>query len=301
MFMTKQRQSVQVSVPASTSNLGSGFDTLGLALKLRNIYRIRRVSIPGVQYHSSAPDENLVGQKLAVSAARRFFQLTGVPSFGIAVQCRSKIPVGRGLGASAAIWVGIIAGLNALAGEPLQRSDVFQIVANEEGHPDNASPEVYGGFTVAGRVGKAYELMRFPVSPRFRFHLLIPDQKLSTEEARRILPKQYSRADCAHSLNRSAFITAAFASGQINRLHGWFDDRFHEPYRAKLLPWFRPVVKAAAKAGAIGGFLSGAGRGVVCVGLGANHEISREMARAGKGMKVISCSADNQGYQVSGQ
>ena len=299
--MAIQRQSVQVSVPASTSNLGSGFDTLGLALKIHNRYRIRRVSTPGVRYISSVPSEVRVGQKLAASAARCFFKRTGIPPFGVEAYCRSEIPVGRGLGASAAIWVGIIAGLNALTGEPLQRSDVFQLVANEEGHPDNAGPEVYGGFTVAGKVGKLYELLRFPVSPRFRFHLLIPDQELSTDKARKVLPKQYSRADCAHALNRSAFIAAAFASGEIDRLQGWFDDRFHEPYRAKLLPWLRPVVAAAVKAGAIGGFLSGAGSGVVCVGLRSNTRISAAMAEAGRGMRVITCPAENPGYRVSGQ
>ena len=154
---------------------------------------------------------------------------------------------------------------------------------------------------MAGKVGKVYELMHFPVSRRFRFHLLIPEQTFSTERARKIIPQSYSRIDCAHALNRSAFIAAAFASGDVEKLHGWFDDRFHEPYRAKLLPWLRPVVAAAVRAGAIGGFLSGAGSGVICMGLGSNHRIREAMVNASQGMRVVSCSAENEGYQVSGQ
>src|SRR5204863_4341300 len=120
--------------------------------------------------------------------------------------------------------------------------------------PDNASPSIFGGFTVSGFVDGRVRCLRFPVSPRARFVTLIPRFKIRTRRARALMPKDYSRAAAAHALNRAALITAAFASGDWEALRGVFDDCFHQPYRERLIPQLSRVVGAGERAGSVGGF-----------------------------------------------
>jgi len=181
---------VVVRVPGSTSNLGSGFDTLGLALQLYNQIRVSRAAKRGVQIISaiSGPAQPKAAE-LVGEAAALFFKRTGVNQFGIAVESSGEVPIGRGLGASATLRTGVVAGLSALVYSRVNRQQVLDIVTELEGHPDNASPAILGGFTVSGRVARAVTCLRFQVSPKLKFVTLMPPFQVSTELARKLFQR----------------------------------------------------------------------------------------------------------------
>src|SRR5688572_17925044 len=261
-------RSVTVKVPASTSNLGSGFDTLGLAVKLYNVVRLTRTTGRGVSLGWPVLDQDRPWFKTALGdAAKLFFRRTGTHSFGVESVVSGEVPIARGLGASATVRVGFIAALNALAKTNLSREQLLELATELEGHPDNASPAIFGGFTVSGRVDREVRCLSFPVSAQLKCVTLIPQFGISTEEARKLLPVAYAKADAAHALNRSALITAALSSGDYEALRGLFDDRMHQPYREKLLTQLDHVIRAGEKAGALGGFLSGSGSAIMCLAL----------------------------------
>src|SRR5258708_16205747 len=228
--------SVTIRIPASTSNLGPGFDCLGVALRIYNLVAVSRTT----KRELLAP--------IVARAADLFFKRTNCRRFPFSCSATERIPRSRGLGSSATIRLGVLHGLNELARRPLDRLSIFRLCAELEGHPDNAAPSSFGGFTVA----RGKNVQRFQVSPRLNFVLLIPDFEIPTSAARKILPQKiphphpvpHARAPCA--------ITAAFASGDYENLRGAFTDHFHQPYRARLIPFLPRVVTAAEKAGALG-------------------------------------------------
>jgi homoserine kinase len=280
--------SVTVRVPASTSNLGSGFDTLGLAVNLYNEITLRR----------SSGKNDFAGQEMVDEASALFFRKTKTKAFKCEVAVTGNIPMARGLGASGALRAGIIAGLNELAQTELSKDRLLELITDLEGHPDNASPALLGGATVSGRVGKEVRCLRFAVSSRLTIITLIPEFRVSTEEARRLMPQSFSKADAAHALNRSALIAAAFASKNYEALSGVFDDRFHQPYREKLVPQLSAVIRAGEKAGTIGGFLSGSGSAIICLALENAEAIASAMHRALPESAVHILRADNRGLRV---
>jgi homoserine kinase len=291
--------SVLLKVPGSTSNLGSGFDTLGLAVQLYCLVRVTRADHKGLGLISRLPDaQRLPLQQMLSEAKQRFFRRAGCPAWGVRVELSGNLPAGRGLGASAAARLGVVAGLNALSGTPLSRMDLLTLVTELEGHPDNASPAVFGGFTVSSRVGKRVCCLPFPVSPRLRLVTLIPRYEMKTDAARRLLPATYTRADAAHALNRAALIGASFARRRYEVLRGLFDDRFHQPYREPLIPQLSKVIRAGEKAGAIGGFLSGSGSAIICLALRHYRAVGCAMQRALPDADLRILAADNQGYRV---
>lgn len=256
--------SVTVRVPCSTSNLGSGFDTLGLALALHNRVTVHRIEENIVRVLAPNADG---ATGLGAECAELFFKTTGAAPFGIEISCHGEVPVARGLGFSSTVRAGILAALNEMAKMKLAREHLLHLATQLEGHPDNASPAVLGGFTVSGIVGGQTRCLRFDVDPALKAVTLIPNFPVRTEAARELMPKQYAKADAAHALNRSAFIVAAFAAKQYESLRDAFDDRFHQPHRRKLVPQLDRVIAAGVAAGALGGFLSGSGSSIICLTL----------------------------------
>jgi homoserine kinase len=290
--------SVTVRVPASTSNLGSGFDTLGLALELYNTIRVR-IAGKGVVLVGRMGEEQRAGDfAMARDAAKLFFRRTRRRRFGIEVVVQGEVPAARGLGYSATVRVGVVAALNKLAGARLDRDELLQLATALEGHPDNASPAIFGGFTVSGMVKGEVCCLHFPVSPKARFVVLIPRFKISTKKALRLMPSSYSKADTAHALSRASVITAAFAGGELELLRGMFDDRVHQPYRERLIPQLSKVIRAGEKAGAIGGFLSGSGSSIVCVTLRKGTAVANAMQRQLSASEIRALPAANRGFEI---
>jgi len=273
-------EKITVQVPASTSNLGPGFDCLGVALRLYNFVTIAR----GGEHRPS---------RIVDEAARKFFKESRAPTFSFSFVIRGEVPSSRGLGASATIRLGVLHGLNRLAGDPLDRLSILQLCAQLEGHPDNAAPATLGGFTVA----RGRTVQRFDVSPRLHFVLLIPDFEIKTARARNVLPSKMDRTTAVESCANACAITAAFTSRNYENLRGKFVDYLHQPFRQKLIPFLPRAVAAAEKAGALGAFLSGSGSTIAAVTLLDRHKIAAAMLGAARSTSsnVIITRADNEG------
>jgi homoserine kinase len=280
-------EKVTIRVPASTSNLGPGFDCLGVALPIYNFVTISRAT----KHESLAP--------IAAKAADLFFKRTKRRRFAFSCSAIEKIPRSRGLGSSATIRLGILHGLNELSGKPLDRLSIFRLCAELEGHPDNAAPSSFGGFTVA----RGENVQRFEVSPRLKFVLLVPDFEIRTSAARKILPAKISRTNAVASAGNACAVTAAFASRDYENLRGAFSDHLHQPFRTKLIPFLPRVIAAGEKAGALGAFLSGSGSTICAVTLRDVRKVAAAMQRVTRSTssRSVITTADNHGVQIRSQ
>lgn len=286
--MISSSKKVAVCVPGSTSNLGPGFDCLGLALQIYN-----RVEV----WLSEGSEESDLFLQEAASA---FFRASGLSPCGFGCSICGDVPRSRGLGSSVTVRVGLIHGLNELFGEPLSREQIFLVCKELEGHPDNAAPASFGGFAVC-RADGAWQ--RFDVGPRLRFILAIPGLEYPTAEARKAVPQEFSRQDAVWNLTHTASVVAAMVSGNYECLRGAFDDRFHQPYRGKHLPFLEPAIRAGVGAGALGGWLSGSGSTIACVALEREDAIAEAMAGSIREITGGVCetrilSADNTGVRI---
>jgi homoserine kinase len=230
------------------------------------------------------------------AAAAAFFGGAAVKPFPFSCHVAGDIPACRGLGSSATVRLGVLGGLNELAGRPLQRQEIFEICSELEGHPDNAAPAAYGGFNVV-RDGQR---QTFTVSAQLHFVLLVPNFEIATELARRVLPVRVDRLAAVENCRNACAITAAFASREYEKLRGAFVDRLHQPFRKKLIPFLDKVISAAETAGALGAFLSGSGSAICAVTLRSPEKISQAMLAAAKseGARAIIASADNRGARI---
>ena len=301
--MNESHNHVVVRVPGTTANLGSGFDVLGIALKLYNRVRIERAPGKAIRITSPLAEEARPGATAMVSeAAALFFRRARQRGFGFDISITGDVPVARGLGSSTTVLVGTLAGLDALTGAGLGKEGVFQLANELEGHPDNAAPATFGGFTASAPAAEGARVARFAVPTKARFVVLVPGFEVRTADARRLLPAEYAKADVVHALGRVAMVTAAFASRNLGSLQGMYDDRVHQPCRTPLIPALPRVIANGVKAGAVGGWLSGSGSTIVC--LVATDDDGRA-ARVGKAMqRALPASwlhvvgADAAGYRV---
>lgn len=296
-------RSVSVRVPASTSNLGAGFDTLGLALQLYNTVEVRRRADDEVR---AATVASRAGLEMTREAARLFFARSGVASFGFSFRIRGGVPLARGLGSSVTLRAGIVAALNELSGAGLAREALAGFVTALEGHPDNATPAVLGGFCV-GRMdpqsGELAGVIRQPIGRELVFVVVSPAQELETKKARGILPPQLPYGDAVRSVNSASYVVAAFLSGRFGQLRHAVADFMHEPYRLPLIPGAREAIAAGIEAGALTGWLSGSGSSVLCVARPDRAgTVGKAMAaafrQAGVKSRIFPLHADNRGLQV---
>ncbi len=251
-----------VTVPASSSNLGPGFDCLGIAWKLYDRIAFEEAGslfISGCEERFRGPD-NLAYRSFAAAFAEK-----GLPVPGVWIDfLRSDVPVSRGLGSSGVLIAAGAAAANALGGLGLNREELLTLCTRLEGHPDNLAPSLFGGLTAAAcEDGKAVSV-RFPLHPSFRFLAVIPDFELSTARARRALPDAVSRGDVVFQLSRTALLLKAFEEGDMDLLRFSMQDRLHQPFRLPLIPGAEEVFAAADEAGAAV-CISGAGSTMLAV------------------------------------
>ena len=276
-------QQATVRVPASTSNLGPGFDCLGVALAIHNhvtVSRGRGEPLPA----------------MARAAGSAFFKRTAAKPFSFSCKIGGEIPPSRGLGSSASIRVGVLHGLNELANRPLQRREIFEIAARLEGHPDNAAPACYGGFNII----RGLDRQMFTVSAQLHFVLLIPAFEIATSEARQLLPPRVDRFHAVENARNACAITAAFAGREYESLRGAFADHLHQPFRKKLIPFLDDVIAAAESSGALGAFLSGSGSTICAVTLRSPEKVAHAMlaAATSPAANTVITTADNRGARI---
>jgi homoserine kinase len=256
---------LRIRVPASSANLGPGFDSFALALPLLAEFELRpaktwSVMVEGDGQGVPADDDNLF-----VVAARATAKAAGRELVAQQVTQRSAIPIARGLGSSAAAIVGGAVAANALLGEPFDRRTLLRIASEVEGHADNVAAALYGAFTVALPDDGGPVATRLVFPRTWRICLLIPGRPLSTEEARAILPSQVSRDDAVFNVAHAATLIAAVMRSDGALLALAMADRLHQPARTKLVPALGEIIAAAREAGAFGAALSGAGPSVLAV------------------------------------
>ena len=271
----------KVRVPATTANLGAGFDCLGLALSLWNELDVRpseelRIRVEGEGKGLLAENEN----NLVWRTIERYHERMETAPPTLELLCQNKIPLARGLGSSAAVRIAALVAANHCAGDSLSNNLLLQIAAEEEGHPDNVAPALLGGLVVCGRDGKATVSKRIEPAPGLRAVLLIPEATLETLAARNVLPKEVPHADAVHNLQNTALTTAAFLTGDYDLLKSSLDDRLHQPYRKALFPGFDATLTAAGEAGAYGAALSGAGPTLIAFTGEHEEEIADAMSAA---------------------
>jgi homoserine kinase len=273
---------VHVRVPATSANLGPGFDALGLALALYNEVTAAEADTVMVSIEGEGAGRLPVTRDNVVArGVRQAYEAAGRPFKGITLACVNRIPAARGLGSSAAAWVGGLVAGNALLGAPLSREALLALAARAEGHPDNVAAAIFGGLTVSCAMADgAITTVSLPVPSSLRWVVLVPETTSSTAEARAVLPQSIPRADAVFNVQRVALLLAGLQSQRPDVLAAAFDDRLHQPYRQRLFPWLPAVIEAARAAGAVGGALSGAGPCVVAAVAGETAAVARAMESA---------------------
>jgi homoserine kinase len=266
---------IQVRVPATTANLGCGFDILGLALQLYNSFTLTLTPEPGWRVilpsgvNLPTHDGNLVCR-----AARRLFERVGFTPVGLQLSLAIDIPLARGLGSSATAIVGGLVAANHLTGATLDQDTLLAMAVELEGHPDNVTPALVGGLTLSYTADALHHYLRLPFPQELAVIVAIPDFELSTAYARSVLPAQVSHADAVFNCSRTALFVYALQNRRYDLLAIAMDDRLHQPYRAPLVPGMAEALAAAYAAGALGVALSGAGPALVAIAQAAQDAIA---------------------------
>ncbi len=255
---------VCIRVPATTANLGPGFDCLGAALKLYNQFTVEpsaqaagvQISVAGLEADQVALDarKNLASQVMATLAAK-----LGRPLPGLRLHLELGVPLARGLGSSATAIVGGLLAANACLGSPLSTAELLTLAIDLEGHPDNVAPALLGGCCLSATSAAGWQIAPVAWHPAVVPVVAVPDFVLSTRKARAVLPKMVSRADAIFNMAHLGLLLRGLETGNADWLQAALTDRLHQPYRWPLVPGAAAVQAAALQAGAYGLVLSGAG------------------------------------------
>lgn len=311
--------SVIVTVPATTANLGPGFDCLGAALSLYNEFRFTtnvdteklKISVTGAE----AQRVDIGRENLVYQAFLKFYQHLGQNPPSVAIEIKLGVPLARGLGSSATAIVGGLLGANHLAGQPLADLEVMNLAIAIEGHPDNVVPALLGGCRLAAtgylplinggmQEGVNWQICQLPWHPEIIPVVAIPDFELSTSAARSVLPTQYSRADAIFNIAHLGLLLRGLETGDQDWLKAALQDKIHQPYRQALIPGYDAVQAASVAAGAYGMVISGAGPTLLALAHSSQAvavEAAMETAWKNQGMtaNVRSFAIDTQGATVT--
>lgn len=290
-----------IKVPATTANIGPGFDSMGIALDLFNSVEISESDSKSFDWNNTgislSEEKNLIIYSLEFT-----FKKYNV-NHGYSIKAIDMdIPVSRGLGSSAASVVLGILCANFLMGYPLN-DDEMLLIANEiEGHPDNVAPALLGGMVTSVVSDEKILYSKINVPDNVVFMTVIPDFKLSTEMARKALPDSYSKADCIFNISRVALLVSSLNNGELENLRISLDDRIHQNYRMPLIPHCKDIFDISEKSGAIGEFISGAGPTMISL-VGNNHskfadKMRSHLASKGLNWDLKELNINKNGYQI---
>lgn len=297
---------VSARIPASTTNLGPGFDVLGLALQLYSTVTLE-ITENGIEVVVSGVDAEKIPstpEHIAFQAVESIFKRSGVEQpKGLKLSIMNGIPAIRGLGGSGTAILGGLLTANVLCGNPFARSELLNFATAMEGHPDNVAASLYGGLVISMQEGSHIHTIQLECDPSLHVVLAIPEFTLSTQKARDILPKSVDFADAIHNISRSTLLVASIATGKLDMLPIAMKDKLHQPYRSKLIPGFTDVVDAATSAGALSTALSGAGPTIAAYCQKNMEQVGSQMQEAfklhGVACKIKILSTDMDGATVS--
>ena len=255
---------INVQIPATSANIGSGFDSLGLAVSMYNYIQMEEADVLDIRSEDGiaipVDESNLVYQ-----SAKYIYDLCGKSLKGMKIRQINNIPMARGLGSSSACIVGGLVGANHLLGSPLAQKDLVNIAATMEGHPDNSTPALLGGLVTAVLEKGKVHYVKQAIAQDLRFVAIVPDFELKTSFARQALPRDVSHGDAVFNLSRAALMSVSLYSGNYHNLKVACDDRLHQPYRLSLINGAHEVFDAAYQLGAYAIYISGAGSTLMAI------------------------------------
>lgn len=255
---------IKLQVPATSANLGAGFDALGLALTYYNYVNMEEADGIFIKSLDGTPvpegENNLIYE-----SAKTLFEICGRPFKGLTIEQVNNIPMARGLGSSSACIIAGLFGANKLMGDPLGLDDLVNLSAQIEGHPDNTAPALLGGIVTAVFDGREVHWVKQEVFTTLKFVVVIPDFELKTEKARACLPTEVSYKDAVFNLSRAALFSASLLTGKYQNLRTAVNDKLHQPYRMELIPHGHDVFDTAYSLGAYAAYLSGAGPSLMAI------------------------------------
>ena len=284
---------VRVKSPATTANMGPGYDCLGLALDIWNTLEVETLGggEPVVEVSGEGAGEIGTGRDNLVYRSMEFlFHEAGQEMPVLRVRCENDIPLARGMGSSAAAIAGGLVAANAICSHDFTSNELLEMAATIEGHPDNVAAAVMGGMqlVIMDYTDEGQRLYTVPVNvpPEIHAVVFVPEIRIATEDARAVLPEKVSVADAVHNMGRVGLLVASMATNHPEYLAVATQDRLHQPYRQPLFPAMKVIFKAALDAGALGVFLSGSGSTVLALTQGREMTVAYEMAEAARQASV---------------
>ncbi|AAQ00111.1 MULTISPECIES: homoserine kinase [Prochlorococcus] len=262
---------VLVEVPSTTANLGPGFDCLGAALSLTNFFTIKRIDGDSERFElimESTEGNHLRGgpENLFYRAAQRVWKAAEVEPFALEARVKLAVPPARGLGSSATAIVAGLVGANALINDPLSKEKLLELAIDIEGHPDNVVPSLLGGLCFTAKAAsQRWRVVKCDWDDSIKAVVAIPSLRLSTSEARRVMPKTVPLGDAVMNLGSLTLLLNGLRTGRQDLITDGMHDRLHEPYRWKLIKGGAQVCEAAINAGAFGCAISGAGPSILAL------------------------------------
>jgi homoserine kinase len=291
-----------IKVPATSANLGPGFDALGLALDLWNETTVTPADEFTATVTGEGADRLSSGKhNLIVRAAQRLAERAGKTLPPFHAECVNAIPLSSGMGSSsAAILTGLLAG-NALLNEPFSREEILNLASEMEGHPDNVAPALLGGLVVSMVENGKVIAQQIPVAMDICITIVLPDFYITTKQARAALPKRITMKNAIHNISRVVLVVEALRTGELDLLGKAMTDTLHQPYRLKLIPGAASAMEAAREAGAAAVALSGAGPSLIAFSRtesGIGESMKRAFESSGLRARVFSLGVSSEGASI---
>ncbi len=289
-------------IPATSANLGPGFDCLGIALKLYNYYTFSKID-RGIKFDFK---ESISGKQIKLSHDKnltyKVIKNTFDIDFGIEVRAKISIPIARGLGSSAAAIIAGLVGINLMMGQPLTKKEMLNKAIEIEGHPDNITPAFQGGYNINMITDESWVNKKINIDTDLKIILVIPEFEISTKKLREVLPEKISYEDAIYNHSRTALLTSCFYEGNWDYLYTAMKDRLHQDYRAKFIPGFHKIIKSAYNEGAKGVALSGSGPTLIAFANKNCDKIGKKMVNIfnehGIKSNYIITEPDNKGTKI---
>ncbi|MGP3777427.1 homoserine kinase [Halanaerobium saccharolyticum] len=274
----------KIKVPATTANLGPGYDTLGLALSLYNDFEIEKredeqLKIKIIDQNKNKEIKIAAEDNLIALAYKKYFNFIAEDLRGAEIVEKMHTPLARGLGSSSSAIIGGLAAAAVVSGKLISENDFIQLAVELEKHPDNVVPALVGGLTVNFYCNNNYDYYKIDVEQELDFILVVPDFELKTENLRRVLPAEIDYPSAINNLSRVGLLTAAFINRDYKLLKTAMEDQLHQPYRKKLIKGFDQVLEAAYSSGAYGAALSGAGPTILACARQNSTQIAENMKK----------------------
>ena len=284
---------IRVKAPATTANLGPGFDCLGMAVDIWNVLEVVMTNNdepqgPLIEISGHGAGELATDASNLVYQAMKFLFLeTGKALPLVRLRCENNIPLSRGLGSSAAAISSGLVAANFLAGNVFQPNELLEMAATIEGHPDNVAAAILGNLQLVISEGQQLYPVSIQPPPDLQLVIFIPELRIATEDARRVLPSSISISDSVYNASRVGLLIAGMLTDHTEYFQYAVQDRLHQPYREPLFPAMKVIFQAARDAGALGVFLSGSGSTIMAITRGREMTVAYEMGEAARQTGIV--------------